>query len=180
MTTALATSPGLPTAAAVPLVPAKHLQQIPVVPWRDPQTVSPAELSGYIVNLEQACLAQPESADVRTLLGMAYAMNYDAYKSMDVLEEAVAIDPKHFWAQLKYGELHYRLRALVRAEEETLKAVDLARNPWELSVARRQLQEIRKLLRDSTRAIVWRGSLVRPAIVLSLGMAALFTVMLWR
>jgi tetratricopeptide (TPR) repeat protein len=179
MSTAIATIPASQTAAAVPLVPATHLQQIPVVPWRDPQTVSPEELSVYICSLEQACLAQPESADVRTLLGMAYAMNYDAYKSMDILEAAIAIDSNHFWAQLKYGELHYRLRALVRAEEETLKALDLARNPWELSVARRQLQEIRKLLRDSTRAIVWRGSLMRPAVVLSLGMAALFAVMFW-
>ena len=54
------------------------------------------------------------------------------------------VDPDHFWAQLKYAELNYRLRALLKAERETLKAVDLAANPWELSVARKQLQEIRK------------------------------------
>ena len=58
---------------------------------------------------------------------MAYAVNYDVYKSMDALELAVSIDPTHFWAQLKYGELQYRLRALLVAEKETAKALDLAR-----------------------------------------------------
>ena len=66
---------------------------LPPVPWRDPHTVSPADLSAYIQKLEQACLDNPRSADLRTCLGMAYAVNYDVYKSMDALEEATAIDP---------------------------------------------------------------------------------------
>jgi hypothetical protein len=41
---------------------------------------------------------------------MARAMNYDVYQSMDALEEARTIDPTNFWAQMKYAELHYRLR----------------------------------------------------------------------
>ena len=77
---------------------------------------------------------------------MAYAVNYDVYKSMDALEAATTIDPDNFWAQLKYAELHYRLRTLKRAEEETLKAVELARSPFQLALARKQLQEIRSLL----------------------------------
>src|SRR5258706_8350020 len=109
-------------------------QALPAVPWRDPQGVSPVELAAYIQRLERACLDNPRSADLRTCLGMAHAVNYDVYKSMDVLEEATSIDPEHFWAQLKYAELHYRLRALPRAEDETLKAVDLAQNPWQLSI----------------------------------------------
>jgi len=165
---------------AIATISSAHLQQIPVVPWRDPHTVSPEELSGYIARLERACIAQPASADLRTCLGMAYAMNYDVYKSMDALESATSLDPEHFWAQLKYGELHYRLRALNRAEEETRKALDLARNPWELSLARKQLQEIRKLIRDSTRNIEWRGALARPALFLSFLLVALFAAMLWR
>jgi len=52
--------------------PVAHLQRIPLVPWRDPQTVPPEELAGHITRLEQACLQQPESADLRTCLGMAY------------------------------------------------------------------------------------------------------------
>ena len=59
------------------------------VPWRDPHSVSPAELKEYIGFLEKACEEHPRSADLRTCLGMAYAMNYDVYKSMDALEAAV-------------------------------------------------------------------------------------------
>jgi deoxyhypusine synthase len=71
--------------------------------------VSPGELSAYIQQLEQACLDNPRSAELRTCLGMAHAVNYDVYKSMDALEDARAVDPENFWAQLKYAELHYRL-----------------------------------------------------------------------
>src|SRR5436190_1519922 len=109
----------------------------PLVPWRDPQSVSPAEIASHIQRLEAACLADPHSADLRTCLGMAYAVNYDVYQSMHALETAVQIDPEHFWGQLKLGELNFRLRALTRAETETLKAVHLARTPWELTVARK-------------------------------------------
>src|SRR5689334_10564397 len=99
------------------------------VPWRDLYSVSPADLAAYIQQLEHACVAQPHSADLRTCLGMAHAMNYDVDRSMDALEEARAVDPEHFWAQLKYAELHYRLRVLDRAEEETRRASELAINP---------------------------------------------------
>src|SRR5439155_10968053 len=107
--------------------------RLPAVPWRDPHTVSPAKMAEYIRALETACDRDPGSADLRTCLGMAYAMNYEVYKSMDALELAVQLAPEHFFAQLKYAELHYRLRALVRAEQETLKAADLAANAWELN-----------------------------------------------
>lgn len=154
--------------------------QVPIVPWRDPHTVSPAELSAYIQRLEQACLEHPHSADLRTCLGMAYAVNYDVYKSMDALEAATSIDPEHFWAQLKYAELHYRLRALNRAEEETRKALDLAQNPWQLSLARKQLQEVRRLSRESIRNVTWNKPLTAPAVVLSIMMLLLFAAMIWK
>src|SRR5512143_815368 len=120
------------------------------IPWRDPQSVSKQELAVHIGALARACEENPRSADLRTCLGMAYAMNYEVYKSMDTLEAAVNLDESHFLAQLKLSELFYRLRALPRAEEETLKAVDLARNGWELSLARKQLQEIRRLIHEGT------------------------------
>src|SRR5574341_396767 len=88
--------------------------RMPPVPWRDPHTVSPARLLEYIELLEAACAENPQSADLRTCLGMAYAMNYDAYKSMDALETATRLDPEHFFARFKYAELFYRLRALER------------------------------------------------------------------
>ena len=111
---------------------------------------------------------------------MAYAVNYDVYKSMDALEDAKAIDPEHFWAQLKYSELHYRLRALPKAEDETLKAVELAQNAWQLSLARKQLQEIRKLRHESVRNVNWNKPLTAPALVFSAMMLLIFVVMMWK
>lgn len=156
-----------------------QLQAIPPVPWRDPQSVSPEEIRGYIQTLEAACLEHPQSADLRTCLGMAYAVNYDVYQSMDALQTATRLDPAHFWAQLKVGELNYRLRALVVAERETLKAVDLAQNGWQLSLARRQLQEIRQMLRASVRNVTWDKPLTAPILVLSALVLAVFVAMAW-
>lgn len=153
---------------------------MPLLPWRDPQSVSPQQLSEYIQALEKACLDNPQSADLRTCLGMAYAMNYDVYHSMDALDAARTLEPDHFWAQLKYAELQYRLRALAVAGEETLKAVELARNPWELSVARKQLNEIRKLRRESVRDVAWTKPLMVPGLVVVLMMATAFAAMVWK
>ena len=164
--------------AVQPQLPAS-LSSLPI-PWRDPHRVPPAELAAYIYTLEQACLDHPASADLRTVLGMAHAVNYDVYKSMDALEEAVSIDPTNFWAQLKYAELHYRLRALIRAEALTVKALDLATNGWQLSIARKQLREIRRLARDSTRNVEWNKPLTVPVLALSAMMLLITVVMLWK
>ncbi len=127
----------------------------------------------HIASLEKACEENPKSADLRTCLGMAYAMNFEVYKSMDALEAAVNLDETHFFAQLKKSELFYRLRALPKAEEETLKAVNLARNGWELSLARKQLQEIRRLIREGTQKPEWTKSLKAPAILFAIMTVAL-------
>jgi hypothetical protein len=134
----------------------------------------------YICALEQACLDHPASADLRTVLGMAHAVNYDVYKSMDALESATSIDPSNFWAQLKYAELHYRLRALTRAEELTVRALNMATNGWQLSLARKQLQEIRRLSRDSTRNVTWNKPLTGPVVVLSVMMLVVAVIMMWK
>ena len=147
------------------------------VPWRDPSTVSKQELAAHINSLETACLDNPGSADLRTCLGMAYAMNFEVYKSMDALETAVNLDQTHFFAQLKLSELFYRLRALLRAEEETLKAVHLAQNAWELSLARKQLQEIRRLIHDGTQKPAWTKSLKVPTMVLA-AMVVVFSILM--
>lgn len=146
------------------------------VPWRDPSSVSKEDLAVYIGSLEKACQDNPRSTDLRTCLGMAYAMNYDVYKSMDALEAAVSLDEMHFLAQLKLSELFYRLRALPKAEEETIKAVNLAQNGWELSLARKQLQEIRRLIREGTQKPAWTKSLRMPVMVLA-AMVALFSIL---
>ena len=152
---------------------------LPPVPWRDPHSVSPNELTAYIQKLEQACLANPRSADLRTCLGMAHAVNYDLYKSMDILEEACAVDPENFWAQLKYAELHYRLRVLNRAESETRKAADLATNPFQLALARKQMQDIRTLKHSCVRNVEWTKPLMVPAVALSVTLVIMFVAMMW-
>jgi tetratricopeptide (TPR) repeat protein len=157
-----------------------HGVRVPPVPWRDPHTVPPGQLTLYIAALEQACIHEPRSADLRTCLGMAYAMNYEAYKSMDALEAAVELEPEHFFAQFKYAELLYRLRALPRAEEETLRALDLAGNGWELSLARRQLREIRRLMREGTQKPAWSKPLLAPALALLALLGLLCLAMLLR
>jgi hypothetical protein len=159
---------------------APQAPQLPMVPWRDPQSVSPGVLKDYIQRLEAACLEDPRSADLRTCLALAYAVNFEVYKSMDALEAATVLDPTHFWAQLKYGELHYRLRALRRAEEETVKAVELAGNPVQLSLARKQLQEIRELTRSSIRNVTWDKPLTKPALVFVGMMLLVVLVMVWK
>lgn len=162
-----ATLPVPPTGS--PLAPAPLPALLPKL-WRDPHTVPAEELKAVIVRLEEACQAYPESADLRTCLGMAHAMNYEAYKSMDALEEARRLEPGNFWAQFKFAELMYRLRALPRSEEETLRALELAQDGWQASMARKQLQEIRRLIREGTQKPTWTKSLKGPSFVL----AALF------
>jgi tetratricopeptide (TPR) repeat protein len=147
------------------VVPSSAVRLLPV-PWRDPHTVSPAELAEYIRLLKQACEQNPQSADLRTCLGMAYAMDYQVYNSEDALEAAIQAEPDNFFAHLKYAELHFRIRALTRAEQETLRALDLARNSWELGLARKQLQEIRKLMREGTQKPEWSKPLRVPVFCL--------------
>ena len=142
------------------------------VPWRDPHVVPAAELAAYIGVLEQACLDNPQSADLMTVLGMAHAVNHDVPRSMEALEIAVSVDPDNFWASLKYAELHYRLRALNRAEELTTTALNLATNGWQLSLARKQLQEVRTLKRHCTRNLSWKMPIAGPLVALSTALVA--------
>src|SRR5438067_196771 len=155
-------------------------RSLPPVPWRDPYSVSKTDLATYIQQLEAACVVEPQNADLRTCLGMAYAVGYDVYKSMDALEEARAIDPDNFWAQLKYAELLYRLRVLNRAEEGTRRAADLAANPFQLAMARKQMKEIRELLHSCVRNVEWTKPLTAPTLALAAMFALLFVVMMWH
>jgi tetratricopeptide (TPR) repeat protein len=159
-------------------LPVREVEQVPVLsglpdrganllPWRDPHSVPPEELTRYVNELERLCELHPNSCDLRTCLGIAQAMRFEVYKSMDALERAVEIDPQNFLAQIKYAELFYRLRALERAEHETLRALDLCQAPWELALGRKQLQEIRRLRREGTQKPTWTKSLGLPALLLA-------------
>ncbi len=157
----------VPLPAAQPALRQSSVMSVmPLAPWRDPHSVSPEDLRGHIARLEEAFRRNPASADLATCLGMAHAMNYDVYRSMDALEEAVRLDGQHFFAQLKYSELLYRIRTLHRAEAETRKALALAGNNWELTMARKQLQEIRALLRKGHERPALTRSLRVPVLLL--------------
>lgn len=161
------------------LAPRLRPSRLPALPWRDPHSVPPEKLAEFIASLKEACALDPANANLRVCLGIAHAMNYDVYSSMDILEEARALEPRNFFAQFKFAELQYRLRALHVAEAETLKALELASNPWELSQARQQLSEIRRMTREGTIKPTWTRSLAVPAICLGLILGVvtlLFTV----
>jgi len=169
----VSTNTTLPATAAAP-------SPLPPVPWRDPHDVAPKELAAYITQLERACAEHPHSADLRTCLGMAHAVNYDVDRSMAALQDARAVDPDNFWAQLKYAELHYRLRVLDTAEAETRHAAELASSPVQLAIARKQLHDIRALKQGCVRNVHWTKPLTVPVLVLSLGIVSIFVVMLWK
>jgi hypothetical protein len=155
--------------------------RLPALPWRDPQSVPPEKLAELIVSLKQACAREPQNAALRTCLGMAHAMNYDVYASMAALEAAIAIAPRDFLARLKYGELFYRLRVRNRAEKETLCALELACSRSELSLARKQLAQIRQLDKGGASRPEWTKSLRLPATALvALLFAVAFVYMFWK
>ena len=163
------------------LVPGQRPNPLPAIPWRDPHSVPPEKLAEFIASLQQACVENPDNADLHTCLGMAHAMNYDVYRSMDALEAARRIEPVNFLAQFKYAELYYRIRALDRAEAETMRALELAGTTWELSLARRQLSEIRRLRREGTQKPTWSKSLRLPFIgFMVLLMAISWFFMAWK
>jgi hypothetical protein len=169
------------TALALTTVRVQPLDRGPLpVPWRDPHGVPREALATYIKQLEAACVANPRSADLRTCLGVAHAVNFDVYKSMDALEDARRLEPDNFWAQLKYGELHYRLRCLNRAEEETRRAADLATTPLQLALARQQMKEIRALLHSCVRNVQWSRPLTVPALTFSAMIVIVFVAMMWK
>jgi tetratricopeptide (TPR) repeat protein len=163
------------------LAPRSKPSRLPALPWRDPHSVPPEQLAEFIASLREACAKNPDNADLRTCLGIAYAVNYEVYPSMDALEEARRIDPDNFFAQLKYSELLFRLRIVDRAEEETITALNLAGNNWEMSLARKQLSEIRQLKHKGMTRPHWTKSLKAPAIAflfLLLGISWMY--MAWK
>lgn len=166
-----------PEALASPLRPSR----MPAVPWRDPHSVPAEKLAEFIASLTETCAHNPENADMHTCLGIAHAMNYDVYRSMDALEEARRIEPANFFAQIKYAELLFRLKIIDRAEEETSAALGLAGNNWELSLARRQLSEIRQLRRKGLMRPSWTKSLKAPAIAFLLSLLGIVCAYLvWK
>jgi hypothetical protein len=68
---------------------------------------------------------------------------------------------------------------LSQAEEGTLTALNLASNSWQVSIARKQLKEIRVLKQSCVRNVEWTKPLLAPALVLSAMLLAIFAFMMW-
>jgi tetratricopeptide (TPR) repeat protein len=163
------------------LAPVFRPSRLPALPWRDPHSVPPEQLAEFIASLKEACAKNPNNADLRTCLGIAYAINYEVYPSMDALEEARRIEPDNFFAQFKYSELLFRLRVIDRAEQETVAALNLAGNNWEMSLARKQLSEVRQLRRKGMVRPHWTESLKASAIAfLFLLVGISWMYMVWK
>jgi len=150
-----------------------RIDRLPLLPWRDHHSISPERLADTIASLKYACAQHPRNAALHTCLGMAHAMNYDVYPSMAALESAIRISPQDFLAQLKYGELFFRVRALNRAEQETLRALELATSPLQISIARKQLAQIRHAAHGGNSRPPLTKSLRLPAAALAIVLAAI-------
>ena len=132
--------------------------------------------------MEKACQDNPESADMRTCLGMAYAMNYDAYKSMDTLETAVKLDETHFFAQLKLrpsygtgcGDCNARSR---RPSKRSNWRGTPGSFPWLASNCRLSVE----LMRNGTQKPEWNKPLRTPSLVL-MGLMVVLSVVrvIWK
>ena len=144
--------------------------------WRDPTSVPREVVRSKIAQLQSECARQTENADLWTCLGIAFAMDFQIHNSLKALSHAVSAQPNHFWARFKLAELHYRLRTLEIAEQESAAALALASDVAELAIAQKQLQTIRHLRREGTQKPAWSKNLRPPVLALA---ALLAVVLVW-
>ncbi len=116
--------------------------------FRDPYILEKEERVELIRQLRDAIVLEPQVPELRVLLGMTLCVNFEAQTAMEVLREAVQLAPENFLARLKFGELLMRLRICSQAAEETQIAANLAANPVQSELARRQAAIIRTMMRE--------------------------------
>ncbi len=116
--------------------------------FRDPSVLEEHERRDLVAQLRQAVELAPAVPEVRVLLGMALCVNLEAQEAMEIMREAVEIDPDSFIARLKLGELLMRLRVCDQAAEHTQRAAQLASNAVQSELARRQAATIRTMRRE--------------------------------
>lgn len=116
--------------------------------FRNPNVLEPEERKDLIAQLRSATALAPHVPEVRVLLGMALCVDLQVHDALEELREATRQAPDSFIARLKFGELLMRLRICRQAEEETHKAAQLAINPAQSELARRQAATIRTMLRE--------------------------------
>jgi hypothetical protein len=116
--------------------------------FRDPYVLTDEQRTELIGELRQAAAMEPEVSGLRVLLGMALCVNLEAQEGLEVLRDAVRLDPDNFIARVKLGELLMRLRICSEAAEQTHAAARLACTPMQAELARRQAATIRTMRRE--------------------------------
>jgi hypothetical protein len=116
--------------------------------FRDPRVLEEHERADLVAQLRRAVDLAPQVPEVRVLLGMALSVDLKAQEAMEELREAVALNPDCFIARLKFGELLMRLRICDQAAEHTHRAAQLASNPIQSELARRQAATLRTMMRE--------------------------------
>ena len=116
--------------------------------FTDPYLLQKEDRSDLVRNLRACVEANPQSSDLRVVLGMALCVNFEVENAIEELQEGVRLAPDSFIAQLKLGELWMRLRVCPKAEDHTRQAAVLARNHVQSEMARKQAATIRTLLRN--------------------------------
>lgn len=119
-----------------------------------------ADLRAYIAALEQACSAEPGSADLQTCLGVAHSADKHYGRAKEAFERAVELNPAHFFAHFRYAELLVARGHLRVAEQRAKLAEATARTRAQRSMARRLLGAVRSA-RDNDAAQA--GSVPIPA-----------------
>lgn len=142
----LATS--LNTAFALPEMLEDKSRQTLVRMFRDPRVLEPHECGDLIARLRQAVAIAPRVPEIRVLLGMALCVDLQAQEALEELRTATDQAPDCFIAHLKFGELLMRLRICDQAAEETHRAAQLASNPIQSELARKQAATIRTMRRE--------------------------------
>ncbi len=116
--------------------------------FRDPRVLEPGERSDLIARLRQAVAIAPNVPEIRVLLGMALCVDLQAHEALEELRTATDQAPDCFIARLKLGELLMRLRICDQAAEQTHRAAQLAANPLQSDLARKQAATIRTMSRE--------------------------------
>ena len=116
--------------------------------FRDPYILEKEERVELIRQLREAIALEPHVPELRVLLGMTLCVNFEAQTAMEVLREVVQLAPQNFLARLKFGELLMRLRVCSQAMEHTQIAANLAANPVQSELARRQAAALRTMMRE--------------------------------
>ncbi len=90
------------------------------------ERINEGDASGAAACFEQIVERNPEYADARVGLGIAYAIQGRVYPALDHLQEATSLEPENFFAHFKLGQLYFKLHVSKKGYEEMRKALDCA------------------------------------------------------